>query len=392
MKQLIKNRVVVKLLIFSLITTTISYIILPFFSIYLISNNKLSIFQAGIIISTYTLFNTLTSTITYKFYKRFNPSIILRVAILTIGIIYISIVYINNFYIIFLLAIILGISQSFIEPIIKILLSKNKGSIDSSLIFRVRYMILCISIIIGPIIGNFIAYLSKTYIFIISGVLYILLSFLGISLIINKKNLSIITSEENNSNNLLVKNKNIDITLSVLIFTSILVFAVFAVFETVTPLSLSQYTKEPEKIFSILIILNSILALLIQPIIIFISNKITDIHFAKLGCIIFALAYIIFSFSKSNIILLITATIVFTFGEAMIIPSIDIIIDKIAPIEKKTLYFSYLELRKLGFFITPIFCSFIIQYFSPKIMYIITSIICISIIGVYNLLLRKSNS
>lgn len=58
----------------------------------------------------------------------------------------------------------------------------------------------------------------------------------------------------------------------------------------------------------------------------------------------------------------------YSLGEVIALPSLDITIDKIAPVDKKNLYFGFAELRGIGFALGPVIMGMLLEKFGAVIL------------------------
>ncbi|WP_300380135.1 MFS transporter [Clostridium sp.] len=370
-----------KLLMLTFFLTVFSYMIFPFLAIYTINKGEITVTQVGTIIGIGAFSTSISSLFSAQISKRIGYRNTIVLGLIFISISYLGYVYAKSFLVCFLIILLSGIGQGMINPVIKSMIAIVKGEEDSSRIFRIRYMLLCFGIIVGPILGNLIYIKSVNLIFYLVFVSHILLIFFVLTIKDEKdKNLG-----ENKDENK-VKVKGLKMPIIIITLLSILVFTVFSIFESVTPIAINEFTINSSQVFSILIIYNSILALLIQPLIIILEKKFSFEGLFKIGAFLFAVAYLSFFVSKGNVVLLLISTTIFTLGEGILIPMLDTLVDKASTEEDKSAFFAFSELKQLGFFIGPALASLIIDKGSVALMYIITSILCLCVIMVFDLL------
>lgn len=254
----------------------------------------------------------------------------------------------------------------------------NKG--NENIAFRYRYIILCIAGIVGPVIGNVLSIVGIDW----------MIRIIGIGCILSCLALIKMNKEEDDSQEVKEKIKNCNINFSIVLFVvwSILVFTVFSVFEKVSPLAIQPYSLHAEKLFSIMIILNSILAIIFQPVIIILNNKLRLIHQIIIGSMAFFFSYILFGYSNGKFIPLMLATGIFTVGEAVLIPMLDVMISKISDYEQLTGIYAISEVKQIGFFIGPVLSTYFIQVYSVTTMYWMVALTCICSMIIALILLR----
>ena len=156
-------------------------------------------------------------------------------------------------------------------------------------------------------------------------------------------------------------------------------FLVFSQFESIFSLFLKNYFLKPEKVFSYLLILNSLFGAVFQSLIMRKTKKTKNIKNICIGNALFAVAFLMFAYSNFSITYLALAVIIYSMGEVLVIPGVEIAIATICNQQNSTLYFGIAELRMLGFTLGPIFAGVLLDKYTPAIVCICNSIIiCIS--------------
>lgn len=361
------NKNTLRVFILTGMLTICSYIVLPFLAVYFTEKN-ISISKVGLILGISSFTSSFSCIISPFFEKILGTKISIIISVFIIAICYFLISITENYVAILFIVILQGIGQGIVNPLLKKSVAMfNKGNENIS--FRYRYIILCIAIIIGPIIGNILNILGVD----------IMLKIVAVGCIISCFSMSGLSNFESVTEKTIEKKEKDKINFSILIFIiwSILVFTVFSVFESVSPLAIQPYSTNAEKLFSIMIILNSILAIVLQPVIILLNDKLELKYQLMIGSLAFSIAYIWFAYSKGNFINLMLATTIFTVGEAVLIPMLDVLIGKISDDKKLTGVYAISEIKQLGFFIGPVLTTKLIQQYNVKIMYWIVALVCI---------------
>lgn len=92
----------------------------------------------------------------------------------------------------------------------------------------------------------------------------------------------------------------------------------------------------------------------------------------RTGIVLFQVAFLIFTlvflYKNLSIYILILGVFVYSLGEVIAIPGLDITIDKIAPDDRKNLYFGFAELRGIGFVLGPVIMGMLLQRFDAIIL------------------------
>ncbi len=376
MKKISINLNTQKIFLITGILTLSSYIILPFLAVYFTEKN-FNVTQVGIILGLSSFFGSISGIASPYLEKRLGIRFTILIGILIISSCYFFITIVHRYYLIICIIILQGFGQGIINPLLKKMVALCNHE-NENIAFRYRYIVLCIAIIVGPIIGNILSVFGVDNMLRIAATGCMLCFFLA-NIKIDNDVLYSKTEYKQKPN----------FSLILFVAWSIIVFTVFSVFENVSPLAIIPFRLDAERLFSIMIILNSVLAILFQPLIIILNEKLNLKLQLIIGSLSFCSSYALFAYSRGNFILLITATAIFTVGEAMLIPILDVLISKIADGRKLTGLFAISELKQLGFFIGPVISTYFMQIYNVTIMYIIISITCIFELFVAIVLLKK---
>lgn len=149
------------------------------------------------------------------------------------------------------------------------------------------------------------------------------------------------------------------------ILSGFLIYLVFSQFEAVYSLALDTTFQNPAEIYSVLLSLNSLFGILLQTLIMQKWFKLKKLSSVNMGVAFFQIGYALFALSflaiNTSFATLVAGVFIYSIGEVITIPQLDIQIDRFAPNELKSEYFSLAELRTLGFVLGPILMSAILK-------------------------------
>lgn len=364
--------------------STITYITLPFLAIFLMFTKHISIVQTGFIVGMIPLIAGLSSSILHIRLKNCKWSVIAIWAMVLYALGYSMIIIVQFKILIFLGAAFVGIADALINPIIKALLSYNEDNEDVPKIFYLRYLGICLAVIVGPIIGNLVNLYNSRAPFIVAIVLYLVMIIFIIK--INAFETSLIT--EKSSSELKAKTRTSN-EIVILVIFGIMLFTIFSAFESGTPIALNSYGERASQIYSVLIAINSVVVLLLSSVIVKIESKIGLKNVVYLGIFSYSMAFMTFAFYRVNIIYLLIATIIFSFAEICTIPNIDILTSYITKEEDRIINYSALELKIVGFFIGPFLVSILVENIEATGMYIVFALVSFGFLLLSTKLLTK---
>lgn len=342
-----------------------TFLLTPIISIYMRDILAFNSSEIGLIIGFPSIIACFFGGISYLTYKLFGSY---RSILISLSLdIYVSIVLLlkGNFQLVLFTYIFKGLSTCIFMPIFKnlyinsLLYENNKGTL-----FKVKYILICITAVISPYFSNKFYPISKKIIFII----IIILNFIAIF---------IISYYKNSINSVEVKKKELKLkeffthkkSFLIFILGCILILATFSQFEGTFILTIKENSLD---VFSKLLILNSVFGIILQIINIKFFKKITSYYSIIIGCIFFSIAYLSF-FLQNNYLYLVLAVFLFTIGETFVLPNIESYVTEISNNENRILLYGILEFKRLGFFLGPFLSGVLLKNFSIAFMFLFFS-------------------
>lgn len=352
---------------------TSMYISLVVYALYI--NQYVSLVYASFIIAMPSFISLFSGPIPHILVKKFGDKKIMIISFSCLCCLYFVLSISHSGWCFFAVSCLIGIVQLVLKPVLKVAFSNC--AIDDSgidLVHRIRYNSICISGIIGPLVGGIISdkigYMSC---FRVSALMFLICAVMApaIQEESTSENINVGGLKKNKSSLLNIKQDDLFI-LILCIISGGLVYAVFIQFESVYSLVLKTVYENPNRIFSKLIAMNSFFGLLLQTLIMIKKHRFRDKLQIRTGIVLFQTAFLIFTlvflYNNLSIYILIFGVFVYSLGEVIAIPGLDITIDKIAPDNKKNLYFGFAELRGIGFALGPVIMGILLQKFSAVIL------------------------
>lgn len=160
---------------------------------------------------------------------------------------------------------------------------------------------------------------------------------------------------------------------------------IFAQFESSIAIYLSQLNNQSStKILSIILFTNTISVITLQFPLLKIVKNLSLNYRISLSIIILAISQLMFAHAVSQTLSTwVAATIIFSIAEVLLVPSISIQIDQIAPDHLKSSYFAASFLYRLGF--GAYLGGALMQYVGVKNMYIFMFFIALIILLIYQI-------
>ena len=345
------------------------FIVLPYLSIYLHEYANLTTIQTGIIIGISPVLSTILSPFAGIIAKKigYKSAIIIG----SIGWVIASIIYANTYHfsLFCLAAIITGVSGSIqnIAFITTLSLSvSTKGS--QSVLFNMNYWILNICAGLGPLIGIFFNSGKNPNLFYFIAVTELVFTLIILFII---KDSSRYHSQKNQEG-------KVDIFNSFLLFKQP-GFALFVIgsffcllgysqIESNFSLYLADYFEDGAFFYGKLISLNGFLAIILQPLSFYFSQKVGMKRALFLGPLFYSLSFLLFS-SKTPIILYLSM-IIFTFGETVYSPNSSAVVADLSDEASRSTYFGAFNLHGFGSFLGPPLGAFFLSQRHPYYLYL----------------------
>lgn len=347
----------------ALLNSMAFFAVLPFASLYLADRTELSTPLIGAVVGGIALIAAVGGLFGGALVDRSRALRLMSLGLAANVIIYCMLALVRTPVMIIVLLLMLGAARTLVEPGTKKLLSL--ADTGDGRIFRVRYITLCLGAIIGPAVGAVLYNMSALAFFLVPAALFALYLLLALT---RARSLNALEGPKtpNPRSSHAVGTALRDRSLLLAVGAGAVIFLVFSQVESIIPLYMRvQYAERTEYLFALLLICNAVLALAMQPAIMWLSEKLPRRPLILLGCVSFALAFAFFWLSPVHLALLYVGIVFWTLGEAILLPMPDIAVHELAVDEHKGTYFGLSELRHLGFFVGPVAGGWLLDAMSP---------------------------
>lgn len=246
-------------------------------------------------------------------------------------------------------------------------------------LFSLRYTAINIAAVIGPIIGVYISQLSSPSIpFMLTGLMYIIYA-VFLFFVLNRYQMqqpkAVTQTKILSTFTILLTNR----VLLSFILGAILINIGYSQFDSTLPQIIELKIDEGAKLYSLLISLNAAVVLLLQLPISIISERFSSTATLVVGVLFFAIGLFMFGFS-TNYTLYIIGMIIFTIGEIFAFPTMNVMIDEIAPDTQKATYLGAAQFKNLGGFIGPIIGGWLLTHYMNAMFPVIAVLVLCSCI------------
>ncbi len=260
---------------------------------------------------------------------------------------------VHDFMWFLLLNILSGLCHSCFEPVSKALMAELSEREMRFRIFSLRYLAINVGAAVGPLLGAYFGLAKTGTPFIITGLVYfgyaILLSLMMIRLTTVKE--TKIAPEKVQAGSVLKTLKQ-DKALRLYIAGGILFLFSYSQMESTLLQYLNNDFANGVKIFSTLITLNAVTVILLQVPLTRLFERYKSLTTISIGTVFCILGNIGFSIANGWIVFMLSM-FVLTIGEILCFPSMNVLLDELAPDHMKGAYYGMQNLYNIGEFLGP---------------------------------------
>lgn len=349
---------------FNVVTSTIlvsiflarfgTFLVIPYLTLFLLNEFDYSGVQIGAILSTLAFSGLLMSFFVGPYIDKFPKNKVILTGLSGYLACYIYFPFIDQYVGFIVFAVLLGMSQSIVEPTYRVLLSLYTEPENRRLIFNIRYFLINISAAVAPLTSVYFQRFGLENIFFGVGFIF-LVNIITFMVLFKKYPMEIPAASSSKSS--IFQSFHVfkkDYAFSIFVLALIFITFGYSQFDS----TFSQYlgkTFDAElavTYFSWLITTNAITVLIIQYFVYKLGERISTTSSLMIGSGMLSIGLLIFGQSP-NIIVLIVAMIIFTAGEVLVFTMVDIHIDSMCEDHEKGTYFALTGVKSVGRIIGP---------------------------------------
>ncbi|MCM3315308.1 MFS transporter [Rummeliibacillus stabekisii] len=366
---------------------TASFMAMPFLALYLHNHLHASPLIIGLTLGVGPLFSTFGGLFGGYLTDRFERKTVIILTVFVWSFTFLGFAFTTSPSLFVVLNAINGLCRSFFEPGTQALMVDFTENNKKRRLFSVRYTAINIAAVIGPLLGVWISNMANASIpFMITGLMY---SMYGVFLlfVLNRyqSQQQILKSKGHLGAIFMTIGK--DKKLLLLIMGGVLISLGYSQFDSTLPQLVDLRVEDGVKLFSYVIVANSITVLALQLPLSVLTEKISIYKSLQIGIIIFSCGLLLFGISENNW-MFIGSMIIFSIGEIFCFPMMNALIEEIAPANQKGLYLGAAQLKNIGGFIGPILGGWLLVI-AVDWMYTILALVMVSSIWIYKKALRN---
>lgn len=354
---------------------------IPFLALYLHNELHASPLLIGLTLGMAPLFSTFGGLVGGYLTDCFGRKIVIITTIFVWSLTFFGFAFAPSAIFFVVLNAVNGICRSFFEPGTQALMIDFTDDEKKRRLFSVRYTAINIAAVIGPLLGVWISSLSNASVpFMITGFMYV--TYGGFLLIVlNRYEMKQQKLAVGHRISALFHAVRRDQKLLYFIAGGILISLGYSQFDSTLPQLIDMKVEDGVKLFSYVIVVNSITVLALQLPLTILVERWPIYTSLKIGIIIFSIGLLLFGLSENTWMFLVSMA-VFSIGEIFCFPTMNAVIEEIAPNDQKGIYLGASQLKNIGGFIGPIFGGWLLIV-TVDWMYTIIALLLFSSIFIY---------
>ncbi|MGE7923811.1 MDR family MFS transporter [Viridibacillus arvi] len=355
-------------------TRIASFMAMPFLALYLHKDLGVGPLLIGITIGIAPLLSTIGGFIGGYLTDRFGRKRILLITVFVWSTVFIGFATTNIVAMFIVLNAINGLCRSFFEPATQALMIDFTSQEKRKRLFSLRYTAINIAAVIGPVVGVYIASLSSPSVpFLFTGAMYCVY---GVFLMIvlkryEMKQQKLATQIQiHHMFRIILSNRKMQLFVA----GAILINFGYSQFDSTLPQLVELTVEDGVKLYSFLIALNAAVVLILQLPISIYSERYSTKSTLLLGIGFFVAGLALFGVANSSLIFVI-GMVLFTIGEIFVFPTMNVLIDEIAPETQKASFLGAAQFKNLGSFIGPVIGGWLLMHFQDQLFFLVALIV-----------------
>ena len=361
----------------ALLTRIGLFMSLPFLAVYLTRDGIFTSGQIGVVIGISGLVFSITSLFNGMYIDRNSSRTILIVSLVLSGLCYFGLALSMKIFLsLAFMNATLGWLRSLSDISSLSMVVNNTPKENLSYAYSARFIAINLGLVFGPLIGAVMANQQSLLIFYIAGAIHIIV---GAGLIFANKEYFKKNIQEEPVN--VLKNFHIlykDKILLNITLINLLIWIAYSQLDSTIPQFVTHLVTDPAILVSKMMVINAIVCVFFQPLIARWAENNSMRVSGIIGCMLFALTFIMLGFFPSPGTILLGAALL-SFGELFTLPINSMLIMRTAPKHLVASYTGLSNLGLLGLSIGPILGGYGLEFIGGKNLFVLIGLLPIFI-------------
>ncbi|KQV19526.1 MULTISPECIES: MFS transporter [unclassified Kitasatospora] len=283
-----------------------------------------------------------------------------------------------------------GVMSAIFWPVTQVLMADSLPKERRAALFRHRYVLTNFAVGIGPPVGAFLGVSSARAAFVISGCSY--LAFASAFWWLTRGTAFGLSDQpsERRSFTGAIKVLGGDRVFRGLTISMILFSLAYCQIESNLSRIINLGFADGVRFFSVLLTVNAVAVIVLQPPATAISKRLSPRRTILLGNALFAVVCLLFSlvqFGKTGLVALI---VLVSMAEVLVVPTVSVLVDELAPPDLRATYFGAATLRNLGLGVGPAAGGLVLASFDRELLFVFMGLCGVAAWAVVHFTLREN--
>ncbi|WP_413730135.1 MFS transporter [Sodalis sp. RH22] len=366
----------VNILLLGTFLTRVGYFMVwPYLAVILYEKFTLSASEIGFIFFFATFLSTLLSVYVSHKSDDYGRKPIIIAGLITSVFSFIYLAFCSNILGFAVCVTGIALGRAFIESCSKAYIGDRlKNQRTKELCQYFRYLIANMGVALGPFIGVKFGIANSTLTFFVTALLYFLYILLVLLFMVGGHEIRNHNTGKNEplflkSLGAIIKNKE----FSVFLFCNTTLMIIYATFDS----SLIQYLARSKinnlnDVIALLVIINSLTVIFLQLPVFYIIRNIVPSKRILLGILLITIAQLAFGYANVHIKWqLVIATLCLSIGEIIVMPTINVEVDRLAPEGQRGIAYGITNFTNFGTSASPLIGGLILQFFGGRTLFMV---------------------
>ncbi|WP_100837655.1 MFS transporter [Kitasatospora fiedleri] len=283
-----------------------------------------------------------------------------------------------------------GMMSAFFWPVTQVMMADSLPAERRPTVFRHRYVLTNCAVAIGPPVGAFLGIASARAAFVVSGSCYLAFS-LAFWWLTRGTELGAATApSERRSLGGALRVLGADRTFRGLTLSMVLFALAYCQIESNLSAVVSRGFADGVRFFSVLLTVNAVAVIALQPPATAIAKRLSPRRTIQLGNGLFAavcLAFCFVEFSKAGLVALV---VLVSMAEVLVVPTVSVVVDELAPPGLRGTYFGASTLRNLGLGVGPAAGGLVLAWADRSLLFAAMGLCALAAWAVIHLTLKEN--